>query len=296
MGTTAVHSLVRSQPGFLDTVPDGNRDDLFEAYLGFLKDRNGELRADGRFTHRETWLEQAAQSPISHRRPMDQGEFEASYARFDAKRELSLEHLALLAFVKLNSVEAYGVEVGGKARKRFHQDPRLMYRVEKVLNHEENYHTRILLGAAQHFGVTAQGAWRPPFALRVFIGAIVHAPQSLFHTLVIGGEIAGVYMFSWMLRRVGEIYKDEPELRDAMEARLIEILIDEVGHVAYNRLIVGPMGLSLGHKLARLLVGTSTKFVPEMGPLGIKESIRDEFAHFDYASLPEEVRRRSFYC
>jgi hypothetical protein len=296
MTTAAVHASSRSQPSFFGAVPDGKHEDLLDAYLKFLKDRNGELDPDGRFSRREAWLEHASNSAVSHPRPMDQADFESCYTKFDAQRELPPEHLALLAFVKMNASEAYAVEVVGKARRSFLDGPEQAARVERVTMQEESYHTRILVGAAEHFGVNVQGAWRPPFALRVLIRVMAHVPRSFFHSIVLGGEIAGVFSFAWMLRRVGEIFKDQPQLRDALEARLIEVLVDELGHAAYNRLMIGSVGLSVAPKVGGIIMRVATSLMPEMGALGIKDAVRDEFASFDYASLPEEARRRAFFC
>ena len=74
---------------------------------------------------------------------MDRELFDRQYQRFDPKRETPPETLLLLALVKVNAAEAYGVHQtidGALGRARRSDDD-----TELVLLVEESYHTRILL-------------------------------------------------------------------------------------------------------------------------------------------------------
>jgi len=179
---------------------------------------------------------------------------------------------------------------------RRHQDPNpseLFDKVQLVLSNEETYHTRILLGATQHFGVESpKEAWRPPLLLKVLIGSLAYSPKAIFHPILLGSEIGGIFAFNWLLQAVGRVFKDQPELRESLERRLIEILIDEVGHVAFNRMAVGPTGISVARKLAPYVVEGN---LPDMRGLGWTADTVKQVEHLDYASLPEEVRRRAFF-
>lgn len=295
MNTTA---MAPSKPSFYAPVPATPPEDLLKDYLAFLARRNGEMAADGTFSTREAWLNQAAAQAAEHPHPMDQALFEARYADTRFPKPLPPEHMALMAFVRMNAGEAYGVEVVGRARqKTWAERTDAFTQVEKLLSNEEKYHTRILVGAAQHFGVKAQGAWHPPLLLRVLIGTLAHVPQGLFHPVLLASELAGVFMFNWTLRQVGRVFADAPAVRDAMEARLTEILVDEVGHVAFNRLAVGPTGLRAGGTMAAHVARGTCEMTREVTAMGLTPSvIAEEFPAFDFLSLPDEVRRRSFFC
>jgi hypothetical protein len=39
-----------------------------------------------------------------------------------------------------------------------------------------------------------------------------------------------------MLQKTGEVFRDELDLKEEMEARVLEILVDEIGHIAFNRM------------------------------------------------------------
>ena len=80
-----------------------------------------------------------------------------------------------------------------------------------------------------------------------------------------------------------------------MEERLIEILIDEVGHVAYNRILVGKMGRSVAGVIARMVSKSARIMNKELLALGFDDKTLRGVEGFDYMQLPEEVRRRSFF-
>jgi hypothetical protein len=75
--------------------------------------------------------------------------------------------LALLSFVKANAAEAYGVEFVSARRRMGPATGEPFDEVHRAVIKEETYHTRILAGAAIHFGLPKpQGAWAPLFRSR----------------------------------------------------------------------------------------------------------------------------------
>src|SRR5690606_6726830 len=134
------------------------------------------------------------------------------------RSDLALQ--ALLTFVRINAGEAYGVEVVSRLRRpRGHA---LLSRVEKVLQHEETYHTRILLGATRQFDIpTPVLAWKPGLPLRALIATIAIAPDAVHHPVTLASELAGVFAFNWLLSRLPALFPDEPELRETLEERLV---------------------------------------------------------------------------
>jgi hypothetical protein len=283
------------RPSIYSPIPESAREDLLLAYRRFLERRNGDMNFEKGFSLREDWLRQAAGWEGQYQGKVDEAAFNRAYASFDAVKGLSLQEVALLTFVKANAGEAYGVEVVGKARQKRYDTTKLFYQVEKLLGFEETYHTRILIGATQHFGVKVEGAWKPPLRLRLLIGTLAHAPGLFFHPILLASEIAGVFMFQWMLKRVGEIFKDQPAVRESMEQRLIEILVDEVGHVAFNRMAVGPTGLSVARKMAAGVLRGVSGHTPEYKALGMTEDEMSKLNSFDLQHLPDEVLRRAYF-
>lgn len=285
-----------SSPSFFGAIPETPRDDLLTDYLDFLERRNGTTDAEKDYPYRERWLQTANSEPIRYEGSVDEGLFARSWTRFDPAAAAQPALVALLAFVKVNAGEAYGVEAVSLARHGRPVGSDLMDRVERVLAKEETYHTRILLGATRQFGISEpKGAWTPPLAVRGLIAALIHAPKSLFHPVLLGAEVGGIFAFNWMLIRVRSIFADQPEVRASLEERLIEILADEIGHVAFNRLAVGPRGMAMARWLAPEVADRAAGETREFKALGWTKATLADFDRFDFMSLPEEARRRAFY-
>lgn len=283
------------RPSFFAPIPESAREDLLLAYRRFLERRNGDMDFTRGFSLREEWLREAASWERPYEGRVDGEAFNRAYASFGEVKHLSLPEVALLTFVKANAGEAYGVEVVSRVRHKRQDGTKLFHQIERLLGFEETYHTRILIGATQHFGVKVEGAWKPNLQLRLLIGSLAYAPGLFFHPILLASEISGVFMFQWMLKRVGEIFRDQPAVRESMEQRLIEILVDEVGHVAFNRMAVGPLGLSVARKMAAGVLRGVAGTTPEYKALGMTESEMSKLDGFDLEQLPEEVRRRSYF-
>ncbi len=293
MADALVPTSLRSS--FYAPIPESVREDLLVAYRQFLERRNGDMDLSRGFSLREEWLREASSWDSQYQGPVDGEQFNRAYASFAEVKKLSLPELALLTFVKANAGEAYGVEVVNRVRQKRVDGTKLFHQVERLLSFEETYHTRILIGATQHFGVKVEGAWRPTLQLRLLIGSLAYAPGLFFHPILLASEISGVFMFQWMLKRVGEIFRDQPAVRESMEQRLIEILVDEVGHVAFNRMAVGPTGLSVARKMAAGVLRGVAGTTPEYKALGMTEHEMGKLNSFDLEQLPEEVLRRSYF-
>lgn len=289
-------SATALRPTLYGSVPETPREDLLRDYLAFLGRRNGSTEVGRPFPERERWLEAADGTSIRHQGELSAADFEHHYVTFDPKREASKAMIALLALVKMNAGEAYGVEVVSRHRHRGREPKGVFEQVERVLGTEETYHTRILVGAAGNFGLEKPtAAWTPPLGIKVLIGSLAYSPKALFHPILLAAEIGGVFMFNWMLQRLGEVFRDEPALRESLEARMVEILIDEVGHLAFNRLAVGPWGMSTARKLAPHVAHGTTDATPEFKALGWTSSTADAIPSFELSHLPEEVLRRAFF-
>lgn len=285
-----------SSASFFGSVPETPRDDILAAYLDFLERRNGTIDAKQPYPRREEWLIDVETSPPLYPDALDEDLFNRSWTEFQPEAAEIPALVSLLAFVKVNAGEAYGVEAVSKAR---HQKPvtsDLFDRVERVLSREETYHTKILLGATRQFNVPEpSGFWSPPLPVKLLIGTLVHAPRVFFHPVLLSAEVGGVYTFNWMLKRVGTLFADFPAVRELMEQRLIEILVDEIGHIAFNRLAVGPRGMAIAQRMAPEVAHHASGGTPEFLALGWSKATLDDFAEFDLNSLPEEVRRRAFF-
>jgi hypothetical protein len=272
------------------------RDETIAAYLGFLEHRNGTASPDAAFPHRERWLEAADASPVRYPKTLAPELFERNFARFDAKEINDPALRALLAFLKINSGEAYALDAVSRSRhtRPLSEDP--LDRVERLVIKEEEYHTRILFGASRQFGLhSPSGPFRPPAALKLLIGTLVHVPPVFFHPVVLAAELGGLFLFNWLLCRVGKVFAAFPALGETLEARLLEVMIDEMGHVAFNRAMVGPLGLAAAKAMAPHVAHATSSMYAEITALGWTRRTLAQLETFGPRSLPEAVRRHAFF-
>ena len=264
------------------------REQLIGAYEQYLLARDGVLGTDGTtFDRREQTMHALGQQTVRYRGPVDEVAFRQGYEQRDPHPDTDQEMLLLLAYLKINAQEAFAVETIQRGKRKMTSlDTRVLI--------QENYHTRLLMGAAPLFGLAEPGPQRPLFLLRVVVTAIAKTPPAVMHTLALASEIIGVATFLRLLRVTRTTMRAHPELRDALEERLMQVCTDEVGHLSFNRLKVGRMGMAIVGALLPVLVAGFRNALPELdrmcgGPLSLAE-----VASLRWTDLPEAARRTAF--
>ena len=266
---------------------------ILRDYRAYLQARDGLVDATARtLSKREAGMQPFL---VAGDRWMDRELFERQYARFDPKRDTPPETLLLLALVKVNAAEAYGVHQtidGALERARRSDDD-----TELVLLVEEFYHTKILLSAARLYGIDVPAPARPHFALRALVSSIATLPDFLARPLTLAGEMMGVLVFLKLLDAARTVLSDAPCVRDAVEERLVEILIDEIGHVSFQRLSMGRAGLALTKALLPIVALGLSSSIPEVRALGaIPDTPVEGITALAQRGLPETVRRNAFFA
>lgn len=291
-------TLQNTKPSFYAPVDDAERERALNGYIAFLNERNGLLDpATGTLPNREASLTDMNASQVRFDGRVAQADFDRLLAKWNpADPALTPEMLVLIVLCRMNDGEAYGVRVVKAAQARRNAGVTdLRTKAIAFAQEEEEYHTRILKGSAHHFGLKVNAEYKPTFALKVLIGALAEAPKPLFHPILYGSEVAGVFLFNWALNRIREMIK-EPALREVLEARMMEILVDELGHVAFNRLVLSERSRKLGRFLAGQTVKGMTWITPELATLGFDKNAQSRFGGFDIDQLPEEARRRGYFA
>jgi hypothetical protein len=275
-------------------LPPEARRESRAAYQKFLADRDGALDLEKRQLQRREAGMLRYEKPLSRIREIDRGLFKAQYVSFDTKLATSPELMLLLTLVKCNAAEAYGVNQGFDRKLR--EATKSADTLELVLLIEETYHTRILLSTAMSYGVELTEPYRPPFALRALIGGIAFGPAFMARPLTMAAEVLGVCVFLNLLEKSHEVLRHDPELRDAVEERLCEILVDEIGHVSFNRACLGAAGLAQARVALPVVARGLSGVVPELRLLGVA-SLASEGEVTALASgkrLPEHVVKSAF--
>lgn len=267
-------------------IPEAARREGREAYRSFLAARDGVLDVERRTLSRRE--ESMRRFSAIGARAIDRALFDAQYARFDPRQKTPPEILLLLTMAKVNAAEAFGV--GRTIDGALAHAAKTGDELELMVLIEEVYHTKILLSAANLYGMSIDAPYTPPASLRALIGSIANAPLHVQRPLTLAGELLGVSAFLGLLEAAGRAALDA-ELRDAFEERICEVLIDEIGHVALLRLSMGSLGLAETRALLPFVglgVGGS---LPELAALGVKIEPR----RFSLDRLPEAVRKNAFY-
>jgi hypothetical protein len=272
---------------------DARRENL-ASYREFLIARDGEKDLQKRQLSRREQGMARYERPLSRIREIDRDLFKAQYDAFDPKVEMSPEMLLLLALVKVNGAEAYGVERTYDVALR--RALKSQDECELTLLCEETYHTRILLSTALSYGIDVGSAYEPPASLRLLIGAIGATPTFLARPLIFASEVLGVLVFSNLLEKSRKILSHDPELRDAVEERLSEVLVDELGHVSFNRACLGAAGIAQARVLLPVVAAAMSGTIPELKALGTMTSgSGDDIARLVSGRLlPEHVTRSAF--
>jgi hypothetical protein len=271
--------------------PEARRENL-GAYRQFLAARDGDVDPEQRTLTRREEKMQDFLGPVANPRPVDRALFDKQYAGFDSRVETPEEMLLLLALVKTNAVEAYGVNQGFK--KAYKRAIRNDDDLELVLLIEETYHTRILLSSSRLYGMDVTAPFVPNTGLKALIGGIIHMPEFVSRPLTLATEILGTMTFLNLLNTAGRILKDQPELRDAVEERLTEVLIDEIGHVSFNRMCLGSAGLAQARALLPIIAVAVGKQIGEIAALGAFANPTSDALAQAAGSFPETVRRQAF--
>jgi hypothetical protein len=262
-------------------------------YRQYLVDRDGEIDLKLQtLSRREPAIKKYETRPALVR-DMDAAEFRRQYVAFDKRKALSPEMLLLLALVKVNSAEAYGVarnfqRVMDRAMKN-NDDAELRIMLE------EGYHTRILLSAANRYGIEVTEPYHPPSALRVLIGAIATAPAAIARPLTLVGEIIATLMFAKLVGVTQRVLKHDPETRDAVTERVVEICTDECGHISYNRMHMSPAELAQTRLILPMTARIMSTVFPEIVALGaFPVDVMQELPLLNPKNLPECVARNAF--
>lgn len=265
-----------------------HRDEMIDAYSKFLARRDGEPDHEAHtLTKREEGMARLGAQTVRFSGRVDEELFQDQYQQFSADRETPPEILLLLAFVKINANEAYAVETVGRIRKNLPP-------VQKLVLTEEYYHTRLLLGAAEVFGVEVPGSFVPPRAMRILTTAVSRLPLSLVHPLSMAGELLGLALFRRLLDATRTTLREHPEVRDALEERVMEVFTDELGHVSYNRMIVGKWGMAMVDRLLPLIAYGFKESNPELDRLIGGPVTAEEIAAVRFKDAPEQARRAAF--
>src|SRR5262245_3384991 len=222
-------------PRLFTALPAAERRTLGDAYLAFVRERDGEPDLAHRtLARREAWfadLRRTAAPPWTGER-IDPATFKQWHLGERPLREASPLGIWLVAIARANEGEEWGVDYlldrGGFQGLGKHGtlQPR------DFADLEETYHTRIFKEIVRLFGLDFE-LRPPPPSIQHSVKAMAYLPESLSFTLLAAGELMGTIAFLELAERAERLLKDHPAVLACIRDLIDEILIDEVGHVTY---------------------------------------------------------------
>lgn len=287
----AMSSLVRSEPfivGFdpLKALPRRERKIRLDAYLEFLRDRDGTPDLPNRqLSKREQFFRLLDQEPIRWHGSIDAEAFHGNLDRVLADEAIDRKIVWLLAAAKSNRVEHYGVELDlrlkGAQFASYEHGEHMTF-----IDLEEFYHTRVLRDCCRVFGLEFD--LTPPKSFtRWFASLVVRSPSRGRLVTALCGELFGCVAFQ-VLWETAEAFSSQPSVMERLRLLVREILIDELGHVAYNHAMLGPPGLAVARAFAPIVSYYFLRDLPEFSILaGGRGAFLRRVAEFDLGSNPK---------
>jgi hypothetical protein len=292
IGGAPLRVTLVSMSALFDPPPPGSTREKLDAYAAYLAQRDGTPDFEQRtLARREVEMAPLESADACYVGPFDRSLFERQYERYDASRETPPEMQLLLCFMKINANEAFAVE---RVLERTILREDVVSRLLRLVLLEEGYHTRLLVSAGRLFGVTVDHSSAPVAITRTLVAGISRLPEAMSRPITLAAEAVGIVTFLRTIGAVRRVFRDRPLIRDAMEERVTEVLIDEVGHLSFNRL-AARVGTFLGARalVPALALGTHGA-MREGEQLGILPVPIHEVLGLDPNALPDEVRRRAF--
>ena len=271
-------------PQVYEKLSRAQRHTLQRGFLAYVQERDGEVDLTREWlSHREAYFEQNKARPVRSRRQIDRAKFTRNLSTTKIDPDLDEVMLWLLATAKANRSERYGIEISkrtrlGGSKANLNENEPLVY-----LTVEEFYHTRVLLDAVKIFGLDIE--IEPPVSRfnRLAIGGMVYLPEKVSAPLALAGEVLGVIAFTLLRDKAAQLFADEPQVVERVQSLYNQILVDEIGHVAYARATNGWLGLKVAELIQPTLVKAMLREVPELVKL------------FGTAQILAEIKRIDLY-
>ena len=273
-------------------LPIDLRESAAARYLDYLKGRDGVLDVKSRtLSGREPFFERLAAEPVRSDLPLDRERFHRNHEAKRPEPELPRELLWLLAIAKANRTEYYGMEAHIAVNGILDGDAA---DTQAYVDMQEVYHTRILLDVLRCFDLEIK-IGRPELVSRIAVQAMIRLPQRMAMPLILCAELTAAVAFRLLLDIGRELFAGVPALWSRVSTLLEQIMVDEVGHVAYCRARLGRSGLTVARALfpsvARSVLSDQREFAQLIG----SERFARALASFDPGLIAEGCHATPFW-
>jgi hypothetical protein len=284
-------------PRLFTPLPVAARRALGEAYLGFVRERDGEPDLVRRtLARREAWFADLVRKPLPAwaGERIDPEAFKRWHLGERPLGDASPLAVWLVGIARANEGEEWGVDYlldrGGFQGLGRHG--RLQPRDFADL--EETYHTRIFREIVRLFGLDFE-LREPPRPIQQSVKLMARLPEPLSFMLLAAGELMGTVAFLELASRAERLVGDHPAVLARIRELLDEILVDEVGHVTYLLGSMGGLRLSFVRATAQAYQRyTRRSYHKGMRDDSVMAFMVDGIENYSLALFPERVLRRAF--
>lgn len=258
-------------------------------YLRFLKERDGAAdRRAGTLARREAYFAAIDAHPVPYEGPPLEADFRAALGAGASSSSPALALWMAIA-ASANEGEKYSVEriLASRPPQADPEDPMTYIELEEL------YHTRLLLDAIKTLGVD-YAVKAPPLWVRFLASTMIFAPKSIEYMVVFFSEVVGTVLFAALARKARELVDPATATGGRIVSLIEEILVDEVGHVAFARAQLGPVRLWIAKQTVRALAGAMYRATPAIRALFDTEALAEAAINLDLSTLPAHIRARAF--
>jgi hypothetical protein len=279
-----------------NAIPTAERATGRAAYRAFLAKRDGELDLWRRtLSRREQDAKPAV--PVAHGASFDEGLYRAlAEGPLDRAGAIPGGVLLVLALARVHAVFGFGsqTEVSRALQQAVsaQDDTEGFVVLERAYGRRALAATPLLFGVEPHEGETRETPRWPVTAMTT--GARLGG-SALRAGVRLAQEIVHLVALMNLLRVTREVFRGVADARDAIERRLLDVLIDAVGHISFRRLETSPAGMAVAARVLPAVATTFTVLSPATAALGAGVYPSATSIAFRLSKwLPAQVRDHAF--
>jgi hypothetical protein len=230
------------------------RDENFEGYWAYLRQKNGELlEREQALAEKQRVLGRFREHAVRSRRPLTAPElfYRNNVIMRDDPRTLDRTTLLLTFLYKFARHEWVGISAAWDVTPTLADSVYVTDKISRYHLAEEFGHMRLFHEMFETFRLD-RVQWVPlaPWVRRAY-AFFTRMPPSLMASAAFVTELMGFTVYLHLDKILDTILAEEPEARERVRALLYEIASDELGHIGLRRNFLGPLGC----RAAKLMIG-----------------------------------------
>lgn len=274
----------------------------FELYWLFTQKHGGEiLETEKTLSVKKNILANFQNNSVRARQELDHPHlFYRNYLQMkDDPQELDRKTQLLTCIYKFARHEWVGISAAWESIPSMAQAKTVTEKISRYHLCEEFCHVRLFHEMFRTCHLE-KVEWVPPGkATQMLYKIFPRLPEKIMSGPAFLTELMGMTFYIHLHRLLAEIFSDEPEARDRLQALLEEIMVDELAHIGQRRNFMGNFSIKLAKKMFGPILKSFFRSIPEAKYLFNFNDMIEEGLAFDYNQIPAHIIDRSWvptYC